>query len=152
MAAKGRDDQSLQLRYVSVFNVQRSLVAMLIGMKVWVVLNWLVNRPTSFSHTENNVAIAIQKYVDNSANDHPLILTPLYHAMGFFLMSANLARGNTNVLIQRYTEEAVFDAIQKYKVRCIRNVTVNIPDPGILCSAVCLPALHSIPFGKQIRS
>jgi acyl-coenzyme A synthetase/AMP-(fatty) acid ligase len=63
---------------------------------------------------------------DTDKPDYPLAITPLYHAMGFFLLNANLARGQTIVFIQNYKDEVVFDAIQKYKVSSFYGLSYGI--------------------------
>ncbi|KAI6195687.1 hypothetical protein M3Y94_01017100 [Aphelenchoides besseyi] len=84
-------------------------VAMLIGLS---------------THAEREYTPVLEKYAPNirTTHDHTVLILPLYHAMGFFSLIGNTARGNTVVLIQNYTEEKLLSAVQKYRPRVLTMI------------------------------
>ncbi|KAI6171714.1 hypothetical protein M3Y98_00892800 [Aphelenchoides besseyi] len=76
------------------------------------------------THAEREYTPVLEKYAPNirRTHDYTVLILPLYHAMGFFSLVANVARGNTVVLIQNYTEEKLFSAVQKYRPRVLTMI------------------------------
>lgn len=63
------------------------------------------------------------EFLNNNVVDITLIALPLFHIFGMtVLMNAGIYKGNTNVLIDRFNAEQVFEAMEKHKVTIFAGV------------------------------
>ena len=68
-------------------------------------------------------ALSIRDLLQTSVDDVHMIVLPLFHSFGqVVLMNAGLSRGNTLVLIQRFTPGGVLEAMQSEKVTVFAGV------------------------------
>jgi len=68
-------------------------------------------------------ALISTELLNNVEEDVTLIALPLFHIFGMtVLMNAGVYKGNTNVLIDRFTPELAFEAMEKHKVTIFAGV------------------------------